>query len=472
MTIRLSHSAGDFIAGKDHYKVLEKIKSGGMGTVYKVEKVLTGNLFAVKECDLLDDPRKRQLSREEAVRIFVREGRLLETLKHPGIPAGFLLAENDVNLLLCLQCGNPVAANMATCGLCRHSPSSVYYRPQQVDTRYYLFMDFIEGVDAAEMKTKKPLSAADLRQLLAWTGQLASVLCFLHGRGLVHRDVKPENLRIGGKDKRLFLLDYGLLVEEEGGSGGPDAAGANTDNLGTAGYAPAEQARGRATSASDIHALAMSFLNLATGLDPANPLECRQLTATAPEALVPGLDPALASLLRDSLATEPQRRPSAEQWLAAVEAMATGTPVPRPGASSGSGPVPATRSRQPPTLDPAPPGTSRSAPARVGYLPRQQTAKRARVPVRWLLAALALALALGWFFNPGIGERHQVVGKPGAIIYTDPGQGSVLRTLAGGELLEVTEANRREAEGNWLRVLAVDDAALRGYVNRAQVRAK
>ena len=472
MTARLSHRPGDYIAGKDQYKVLEKIKSGGMGTVYKVEKVLTGNLYAVKECDILDDPRQHSLPREEAVRIFVREGRLLESLKHPGIPLGFLLADNDADLLLCLQCGNPVPAKMATCGLCNHAPSSIYYRPQHIAARYYLFMEYIEGTDAGETVglPSQPLAGEDLRLCLSWMGQLASILAFLHGRDLVHRDVKPENLRIATQDGRLYLLDYGLLVLDGVDADNPDAQGNLTENLGSEGFAPPEQAEGAATAASDIHAMAMTFLNLATGLDPANPLDRRKLTATAPAQLVPELDARLARLVADSLAANPGHRPDADQWRVAVEDLFSANNQASP-ASATAAPVmarPATPAGSVPRPVPAGPSMT---PPRAGYQ-SQAPAKQTRVPLKWLLAALAVAAALGWFFNPGIGQRHQVVGKPGAVIYANPAKGAVLRTLAGGELLEVTEADQGRAEGNWLRVLAVDKTTLQGYVNRAQVRIK
>ena len=90
MAHRLSHDSGEYIdpAGRE-YKVLEKIQSGGMGTVYRVRKESTGNMFAAKECDLLDDLKGRGLSRQDALEIFRREGRYLEQLNFDVIPRGF-----------------------------------------------------------------------------------------------------------------------------------------------------------------------------------------------------------------------------------------------------------------------------------------------------------------------------------------------------------------------------------------------
>lgn len=243
MIPRLQHANQEFIGpGKNQYQVLERISAGGMGTVYKVENVLTGKLYAVKECDLLDDPRKKQISRNEAIKIFLREGKLLEELRFPGIPSGFMLVDEVMDLRLCLSCGNRVLANQASCTLCCHKPESLYYQPSVIDRRYYLFMEYIQGSDAVcpMASMPKPLSSTNLGVLTSWMREVAVILSFLHSNNLVHRDVKPENIRIRNIDGKVFLLDYGLMEHAESVRKTLDLSDAA--NLGTEGYAPPEQA--------------------------------------------------------------------------------------------------------------------------------------------------------------------------------------------------------------------------------------
>ena len=490
MVVRLQHKPEELIGpGKDQYKVLELIKSGGMGSVYKVEKFITGNLFAVKECDVLDDPRKKQISREEALRGFRHEGKLLESLNHPGIPRGFLLLDSEVDLRICLNCGNPVDEQLASCDLCKHSASSFYYRPQRIEERYYLFMEFIEGQDINEYSAglARPLSGENLENLLASMAELAEVLAFIHDKDLVHRDVKPENLRISSRDGRLYLLDYGLLSETSA-SGDPLSA---TNKLGTQGFASPEQGRGEFSTASDIYAAALTFLALATGIDPTNPVNKDHILKTGPVQLLPDLSMEITDLIRLSLADASEMRPSAQDWQDSLANYSRrGTARPRPVQTTRTTPpssaaqtqvLPGPGSRQvtvkaPPSQQgtsqqtsrtPQPVATPAATPAQAA---QPGTGNRVGLFAGVALLIVFLGMWFGGFFGQ-TGDMLEYVARPNASIFVKPG-GEFIRNLENREHLMAAPIDKEKypgVKGSWLRVHKINDKSQKAYIPRNSV---
>jgi serine/threonine protein kinase len=95
--------------------------------------------------------------------------------------------------------------------------------------------------------------------------QLLEILTYLHSLNppVLHRDIKPSNI-IVGKDKRVYLVDFGAVAD-------PTAVeGATFTVVGTAGYAPLEQFYGKAVPASDLYALGATLIHLLTGTAPAD----------------------------------------------------------------------------------------------------------------------------------------------------------------------------------------------------------
>jgi serine/threonine protein kinase len=446
MTARLSHREGDLF-GNGQYRIAKRLKMGGMGTVYQAVNTRTNTLYAVKECDLLDDPRGRALGRSQAVRIFLNEAAGIEQLDHPGIPRGHLQVD-EVDLQLCLQCGNRVEG--ASCDICLLEADSLFYQPQQVEQRYYLLMEYIEGADLSEVAASfsRPLSRAQAGQVLDWIAATVDILSYLNEQQLAHCDIKPENLRIRSADARLFLLDFGLLRLDQG-QASPSAGtqtrvlGGDTLKLGTEGYAPPEQVSGRPVFASDRYALAMTTLNLLTGLDPANPVEKDRLRATDPAVLVPELTPRAAALLHGSLAVDPQARPALDQWRDVLAGDCFQDPA---------------------LVRPAPP-----------VLPGAAGASRAGLSLKPLLkwgavAVVALLLVAGLFYGIRFQQRvgaYEAAARPQSVVYKRPAQGKILQRLEGGERLLVKDAGTDE--GYWLRIVAIDDVSARGFIQRRQI---
>jgi serine/threonine-protein kinase len=90
--------------------------------------------------------------------------------------------------------------------------------------------------------------------------QICDVLAYLHGKGIIYRDMKPSNVMIDSSDGKIKLVDFGIAKIFK-----PTERGTQ---IGTPGYAPPEQYQGLATPVSDIYALAATLHHLLTGRDP------------------------------------------------------------------------------------------------------------------------------------------------------------------------------------------------------------
>lgn len=197
--------APEFAAGQrlGEFRLLREIGRGGMGIVYEAEQLPLGRRVALK---LL--PGAAALDERLAIR-FLREVRAVGRLTHPGIV--------------------PV------------------YTSGQADGVLYFAMELIEGQTLAARVAAGPLDARDAARFAA---EIARALDHAHAQGLVHRDVKPENILIAS-DGRARIADFGLVFEA-GGAGFT----LSRHVLGTPAYIAPEQARGESVDArSDVYSL-------------------------------------------------------------------------------------------------------------------------------------------------------------------------------------------------------------------------
>src|ERR1039457_4642070 len=200
-----------------HYRILAEAGRGAMGVVYKAEDTKLGRMVALK---FLPDELATHPPALERLR---REARMIAALNHPGICTMYQLGE--------------------------------------ASGRVFLVMEFLEGESLRERMARKPLSENELLEIAV---QVAKALEAAHGEGMVHRDIKPDNLFLT-KQGVVKLMDFGLakLVEEESG-GAPQSA-----VTGTSGYMSPEQARGEALDArSDIYSLGKVLEELAGASPP------------------------------------------------------------------------------------------------------------------------------------------------------------------------------------------------------------
>jgi serine/threonine-protein kinase len=139
---------------------------------------------------------------------------------------------------------------------------------------FYLVQEFIQGHPlGAELQPGQRWSESQVFQLLQ---EILEILQFIHSQGLIHRDIKPNNLLRRHQDNRLVLIDFGSVKQAwtqvitlQGQKINTFAIGLPaTITIGTPGYMPTEQERGRPRPNSDIYALGIVGIQALTGLHP------------------------------------------------------------------------------------------------------------------------------------------------------------------------------------------------------------
>ena len=258
------------------YRIEEQLASGGMGVVYRATQVSLGRTVALKvlAAHLSSDPEFAERFRQEAA--------LQARLEHPNIVTVYEAGESEEGL--------------------------------------FLAMRFIEGTDLKRLIEEGHLSPERSLRLLE---QIAAALDAAHEAGLVHRDVKPQNVLVDGRD-RAYLADFGLT--KSSGSRGITRTGAY---LGSLDYVSPEQVRGDSvTSASDRYAFAAVLYECLAGEVPfPRETEAALLYAHVSEPPPrlserrPDLAPALDDLLARGLTKEPAARyPTATQLIRDAQA--------------------------------------------------------------------------------------------------------------------------------------------------------
>src|SRR3954468_17285405 len=252
------------------FQILQKIGSGGMGSVYKALQPAMNRMVAVKILH------PKLASRKDLVSRFRREARAMSHLTHPNTVKVLLYGELE-------------------------------------DGSLYIVMEYLEGKNLNQMvRSEGPLP---LERGLPILIQACGALEEAHRAGIVHRDLKPENIFVcnqGGLRDYHKVLDFGLAkVTEREMRPGSIILTQEGMVFGTPEFMSPEQAQGRAlTAASDIYSLAVILYEALTGKLPFNartPMEYLQLHVTAPpiplSERVPGrtFPPGLGELIERAL---------------------------------------------------------------------------------------------------------------------------------------------------------------------------
>ncbi|MET7424421.1 protein kinase [Dactylosporangium sp. NPDC005555] len=178
----------------------------------------------------------------------------------------------------------------------------------------YVVMQLLDGVSLAGRLAEGPLPLSDV---VAVTATVADVLHAAHRRGVVHRDVTPENVML--TTDGVKLLDFGIAA---------DVGQRDTLTFGTPPYVAPERLVGAPASGStDVYALGVLLYELLTGHPPVqaatwDELERAIATGHRPTLNVPGLPPAVATVCLRCLATDPTERPTAAEVAATLETSA------------------------------------------------------------------------------------------------------------------------------------------------------
>ena len=218
------------IAGQTlgHYKIVREIGHGGMAYVYEVEDLHLGRHVALKllAAELAaDDDRRRR---------FTRESRALAVLNHPNIVT--------------------------------------IYSVEEADEAPFITMELIRGHSLSDLI---PPHGFGYSEWLAMALPLTSAVAAAHSSGIMHRDLKPDNVMVDASGQ-LKVLDFGLAKVADGvGTGGGPLSQLQTQStvlgslVGTFAYMSPEQAEGkRIDSRSDVFSLGVVLFEMATGVRP------------------------------------------------------------------------------------------------------------------------------------------------------------------------------------------------------------
>ncbi len=379
------------------FELLERVGRGGMGEVYKARFVKNDRVVAVKLLpDDVDDATVQAR--------FEREMALLRGMRHPHIVLTFGGTT-----------GNAPAGGIDTPGG-EGGEGSDADRPKKAGKRFYAMEYLPGGTLQDELDAGGPLPPTRVVRLAR---QICDALAFAHGRGVIHRDLKPGNFLLDA-DGTLKLADFGLAAVREGSK-----LTAEGRTMGTFRYMAPEQIRGKppACPQTDLYALGVVLFELLTGRPPyrgETPAETLQMHLKAPVPRVvafephcpPDLDRLVADLMEKRIEDRPPDAAAVADRLAQIAGGAGGGPVVTAGTAAetagGAIELRSAPKRSLPTAAPARPKprpTPRPGPA-AGDADEllAAPAKRSAVPpaawVTWTAAAALAGLAVAAVWLP------------------------------------------------------------------------
>lgn len=251
------------------YLIEEELGRGAMGVVFKAKQLSMDRYVALKFLP------NRLAQDEKVVARFLREARAAGQLSHPNI-----VGVHDAGVM---------------------------------EGLHFIAMEFVDGNSVHKrLDANGPYSEKETLQI---TGQIAEALKLAHGRGILHRDIKPDNFLIDSEG-RVRLADLGLARFQA--VDGKKEAELTQDGtaMGTPNYMSPEQCAGTALDArSDIYSLGASMFIMATGKSPyeANSGAAVMVKVmTEPprsiKALNPNLSPGFVALVEKAMAKDPAKR--------------------------------------------------------------------------------------------------------------------------------------------------------------------
>ncbi len=269
----------DYFIGRrldGRYQINELIGMGGMANVYKATDLLENRTVAVKVL------RDEFLGNEELVRRFKNESKAIGLLSHPNIVRVF-----DVNFS---------------------------------DTVQYIVMEFIDGITLKQyIDAVKPLSWKDAVHFIV---QILRALQHAHDRGIVHRDIKPQNIMLL-EDGSIKVMDFGIARFSRS-----ETRTITDKAIGSVHYISPEQAKGDITDAkADLYSVGVMMYEMLTGSLPfesETPVQVaiKQISdePLRPRELVQDIPEGLEEITLKAMAKDPAKRyQSASQMLRDID---------------------------------------------------------------------------------------------------------------------------------------------------------
>jgi serine/threonine protein kinase, bacterial len=143
-------------------------------------------------------------------------------------------------------------------------PMLYHYFVEQGD--FYLVQEYIEGQSLSDrIRSYGVFTETQVRQFL---NDILPTLTYIHSKGIIHRDIKPDNIMVRQSDNKPVLIDFGAVKEIMTTVMTPSANTARSIVIGTPGFMPMEQVSGRPVFASDLYALSLTAIYLLTGKTP------------------------------------------------------------------------------------------------------------------------------------------------------------------------------------------------------------
>ncbi|NJO80257.1 MAG: serine/threonine protein kinase [Cyanobacteria bacterium RM1_2_2] len=350
---------------QNRYLVLSILGQGGFGRTYLAEDQGRFN----EKCALKEfiPPQGSDYALTKARELFQREAATLYQISHPQIPQFRATFEEN--------------------------------------QRLFLVQDYVHGKTYRALLNERKMRGATFSdaEVLQLIYQILPVLAHIHARGIIHRDIAPDNIILRLEDSLPVLIDFGVVKEIATRFQASETEVPTT--VGKLGYAPSEQMQtGRAYPNSDLYSLAVSAIVLMTGREPQELYDDRNLVWHWEER-VPTLHPKFAAVLNRMLSYRPgDRYQSVSEVAQALQAMVPAAPTPTPVPTPT--PPPSTPAWQPPTPTP----TAWTPPKPSAVNPQSGTGDLSRVKT----------VAVGRRVEPISTHRPSQSAKPAAARPTPP----------------------------------------------------